>query len=127
MTLDSTGHVGASGLSDVFDIIQYPSVHEQATVSSVAADASTEPRQLKISHTESVSNGVSYGRHLARLDLENTDSEVGVVQASAYLVLVNPGNEQTAITEAEVLNLVGQLVDLIESTDFVPKLLNGES
>lgn len=121
MTLDSTGHLGA-GEAKIFEIIDTPT---KGSISAVMADALTSPRQMKISHISSSPGGVATSRHLVRLDLQVADSEGVNQQASVYTVLVVPVS-QTTITEAMVLNLVGQNVDFLTNTDNVTELLAGQ-
>ena len=122
LTLDSTGHLG-TGLSKIFDILDFPT---NGSLSGVTADALTAPRQMKISHSSSTRNGVVYNRHLVRLDMQETDATDGDVTASAYVVLDVP-HLQTTITEYDVSNLVGQLIDMLTNAGAITKILGGES
>lgn len=122
MTLDSTGHLG-SGLSDDFAVSD--NSQTKATISTVMDSALTEPRQMKVSHTSSSRNGIAYARHLVRLDLQKTDVNDVDHSAAVYVVLDVPSLQST-ITEADVLNLTGQLIDMLTNGTNVAELLAGQ-
>jgi len=122
LTLDSTGHSGA-GRSDTFDLIDLGNF---SSLSAAAAVALTEPRQLSMAHAATKKAGVTTHRGKLRLDMTKSDAVYGEQVLSGYLVLSRPGIEQTAIVEADVLNLVGQLIDFLTDSARMAKFLNRE-
>lgn len=95
------------------------------TVSSEAATALTTPTLLTISHDVRRINGVDVYGHLARLTRTYTDDN-GAHECSVSFVLKVPQGV-TACDSAEVLDLIGSMVDFTQNSGNITKFLNRES
>jgi hypothetical protein len=121
LTLNPTSYGGANE-----DKVFTP-VHLGTTkvISRVAGDFPTVDYTLTISHADSKVSGVTVDRHLVRLDLTETDTVLGSVTASVYLVAAIPRG-QTAISDQELLDLKGRLLALVQGSGNWDAILGSE-
>jgi hypothetical protein len=121
LTLNPTSYGGANE-DKIFTIVDFGN---SKVVSRVTGDMPTVDNTMTISHAESKVSGVTVDRHLVRLDLTETDTELGKVTASVYFVAAIPRG-QTAITDQELLNLKGRLLALLQGSGNWDAILGGE-
>lgn len=98
----------------------------QKAIRRVTATALTSPQTLTIQHQERKSGAVLSDSHQIRVDLNKVDTNLGTVTASAWLVVSLPRG-QTAITAADIKDLVGHVVHAWVTTGNADKILAGES
>jgi hypothetical protein len=122
-TLNPSTYGGAGG-DVVFDEVDSSKPYE--TLSRVAATSVVTPDLLRISHQDSKVSGIAVERHLVRRDKTYTDTDLGKVTLSAYMVVSVPVGT-TSVTEAEILDMVGELVDFTQNSGNMLKFLNKES
>jgi len=113
---------GGTDLDKIYRLIDYA---EGGALSRVRETATTSPEVLRTAHSVSTSGNLQVDRHLARLDLTETDNDYGQVTASVYFNAIVPRGT-TALTPQKLLDLKGRLLDLIETTGFWDSFLNGE-
>jgi hypothetical protein len=90
-----------------------------------APAATGELESLTIKHSTSLRNGTVVKRHLARLDLGKVNVTTQKQQvAGVYLVAEVP--QDTAITAAQISDMITQLKNLLSAGN-ITKLLNDEA
>jgi hypothetical protein len=122
MTLNPLSYGGAD-TDLVLDSVDTGTAYR--TVSTAAALALTTPTQMIISHDARTINGKTVYGHLARLSRTFSDDD-GEHVLSAALVLKVP-QLVTAVTNAQILDVVGNLVDFTQNSGNFTKFLNRES
>lgn len=115
----SAGITGASSTAINFDRASQSMEKSVFRVETASLDA---PHLLTISHQATRSGSSIVDRHLVRVDLtEPADGDIPEGVISAYLVLAVP---RASSTSAEVINVLGALIDFVNDSANVTKLLN---
>jgi hypothetical protein len=112
---------GGANVAKSFDLV---TINAYRSLSSVAAEATTTPHTLTVSHQQSGTSLVT-DRHLARLDKTFTDPVKGPVTLSAYVVLSVPRGT-TVVTLQEIKDMIGRLIAFEQQAGGLDKLLNNE-
>lgn len=99
------------------------SINGSQTIRADIAATQNEPATLTISHSKSGTGESQVQNSLVRFDrtVSDADGNQGVI--SAYLVLRNPVKTATA---AQVLQVIKQLVDLLNTGTNATMVINGE-
>lgn len=112
---------GGAAVAKSFDLV---SIQQFRSVSSVAAESTTTPHTLTVSHERS-GGSVDTDRHLVRLDKTFTDPVLGARTLSVYLVLSVPRGT-TVVTLQEIKDMVGRLIAFEQASGALDKILNNE-
>lgn len=117
----SAGITGSTNVSLAFDVT---SLEKEGSRRAVAGNAPGLPHLLEIQHQEAGKEGSKVDRHLTRVSksaqAESTDP---VTVCSAHVVITVP---RTGWTVSAVQDVVGTLVDFLNDSANITKLLNGE-
>jgi hypothetical protein len=103
-----------------------------ATLRREAATALTTPYELNVSHTRSGTGFKLRCRSLIKLTKTRLDTDValtGGVQpsATAYIVLDRPINSNGYITLTDIKDLLGGVIDVVQTSGAIDSILNEES
>jgi hypothetical protein len=112
---------GGANVAKSFDLV---SIDSYRSLSSVAAEATTTPHTLTVSHSQSGKDVVT-DRHLVRLDKTFSDPILGPQTLSAYLVISVPKGT-SVITLQEIKDMVGRLIAFEQTAGALDKILNRE-
>lgn len=112
---------GGANVAKSFDLV---SINANRSVSSVAAESTTTPHTLTVSH-QSTGTGLITDRHLVRIDKKFTDAVLGPVILSAYMVVSVPRGT-SAVTLQEIKDIVGRLIAFEQTAGALDKILNNE-
>jgi hypothetical protein len=121
VSLNPTTYGGAN-VAKSFDLVD---LQDNRTLSSVAAESTTTPHTLTVSH-QSVKSGLTTAqRHVHRLDKTFTDPILGKQTLSCYMVLQVP-NGTTVVTLQEIKDIVGRTIAFEQTAGALDKILNNE-
>ena len=121
VSLNPTTYGGAN-VAKSFDLVD---LQDNRTLSSVAAEATTTPHTLSVSHQNVASGSTTADRHLIRLDKTFNDPIYGKQTLSCYVVLQVPRGT-TVVTLQEIKDMVGRLIAFEQAAGALDKILNNE-
>jgi len=117
----SSGITGATNAAVTFDVI---SLDKSGSIRSVAGLAPGLPHNLEISHQEAGKEGSKVDRHMVKVSKAfQATSTDPVTVCTAHVVFTVP---RSGVTAANALDIIALLVDFVNDSANVTKLLNNE-